>query len=237
VGLVLCGWNRKAPESRLTSSHKRSIMNNIRPRARHSGTSPTSQERVLQLVAQAGILRARELDGEGIPRVALTRLVRAGRLERVGLGLYSLPGVEVSEYHSFAEVQKRIPNGVICLLSALRFHEMTAQAPFEVWLTVHRKARRPRLDYPPVRVVRCSGEALTRGVESHRIEGVAVRMTSPARTVADCFLYRRKVGLEVALEALRDYRRLDKGTIDDLWAAAEFRRVGTVIRPYLEALA
>ena len=198
---------------------------------------PTNAERALELASRKGILRARELTSEGIPRVALTRLVRAGRLVRVGRGLYSLIGADVTEHHGLAEAQKRVPHGIICLLSALRFHEMTTQAPFEVWLAIDRGKRKPRVDHPPLRVVRFSGEALTRGVRSHDIEGVSVNVTSPARTVADCFLYRSKVGLEVAIEALRDYRRLRKGTIDEIWAAARFRRVRTVIRPYLEALA
>ena len=194
-------------------------------------------ERVLKLAARKGVLRARELASEGLARIVLTRLVRAGRLERVGRGLYSLPDADVTEHHSLAEAQKRIPHGVVCLLSALRFHGMTTQAPFEVWLAIDRKKSKPRVEDLPLRIVRFSGDALTRGTLVHDVEGVRVRVTSPARTVADCFLYRSKIGLEVAIEALRDYRRLRKGTIDELWAAARFRRVRTVIRPYLEALA
>jgi predicted transcriptional regulator of viral defense system len=166
----------------------------------------------------------------------LTRLERAGLIERVGRGLYSLPNADVSEHRAFAEACKRVPHGIVCLLSALRFHGLTTQAPFEVWLAIDRKARKPKVEYPRLRIVRFSGKALTHGVREHEIDSVAVRVTSPPRTVADCFRYRNKTGLDVAVEALRDYRRLRKGTMDDLWQAASVRRVKTVIRPYLEAI-
>jgi predicted transcriptional regulator of viral defense system len=129
-----------------------------------------------------------------------------------------------------------VPHGVVCLLSALRFHRLTTQAPFEVWLAIDRKARRPRVKHPPLRVVRFSGPALTEGVEEHTLEGVPVRVTTPARTVVDCFAYRNKVGLDVALEALRDCRRQRKATMDELHRAARVRRMANVMRPYLESL-
>ena len=169
--------------------------------------------------------------------MTLTRLVHSGRLERIGRGLYALPNRDVTEHQGLVETAKRIPHGVFCLLSALRFHGLTTQDPFEVWMAIDRKSRRPRQDYPPLRVVRFSARALVEGVVEHRIEGVRVRITSPARTVVDCFRYRSKVGLDVAIEALRDYRRGAAGTVDELWKAAEVARVRSVIRPYLEALA
>lgn len=198
---------------------------------------PTNAEKVLKLAEKRGILRSRDLAPRGIPRVTLTRLERAGRLERVGRGVYKLPGADVSEHHALAEVCRRVPHGIVCLLSALRFHGLTTQEPFEVWLAIDRKARYPKLDHPPLRVVRFGGRTLTEGVDRHDIEGVTVRLTSPARTVADCFRYRNKIGVDVAVEALRDYRRTRSGTMDELWEAAEVGRVTTVIRPYLEALA
>ena len=129
-----------------------------------------------------------------------------------------------------------MPHGVICLLSALRFHEMTTQAPFEIWLAIDRKARLPRLEHPPLRIVRFPAPALAEGVETHEIEGVPVRITTPARTVVDCFVYRHKVGLDVALEALRDCWRRRRATMDELHRAAQARRMANVMRPYLEAI-
>ena len=198
---------------------------------------PTNADKVLRLAEKKGILRSRDLLARGIPRVTLTRLERAGRIERVGRGLYTLPGADVTEHHALAEACRRVPHGIVCLLSALRFHALTTQDPFEVWLAIDRKARSPRLEYPPLRIVRFGGKTLTEGIERHRIEGVAVRLTSPARTVADCFRYRNKIGIDVAVEALREYRSVRKGTVDEVWEAAGVGRVKTVIRPYLEALA
>jgi predicted transcriptional regulator of viral defense system len=129
------------------------------------------------------------------------------------------------------------PPTVVCLLSALRFHRLTTQAPFEVWLGIGVKARLPRVEYPPLRIVRFSGPAQTEGVEEHVIWGVTVRVTNPARTVVDCFKYRYKVGMDVALEALRDCRQKRKATVDELHRAAQARRMANVMRPYLEALA
>jgi len=197
----------------------------------------TNAEKVLALARKRGLLRARDLVAKGIPRVTLTRLVHAGRIARVGRGLYSLPGADVSEHHALAAASRRVPRGVVCLLSALRFHGLTTQQPFEVWMAVDRKARRPAVDHPPLRIVRFSGAALTDGVETHELEGVTVRVTDPARTVADCFRYRNKIGIDVAIEALRDYRRQRAGSLDALVRAAQARRVAEVIRPYLEVLA
>ena len=132
---------------------------------------------------------------------------------------------------------KLVPRGVICLLSALQFHDLTTQAPFEVWMAIDVRARRPRRKTPPLRIVRFSGEALTAGVETHKVEGVPVRVYGPAKTVADCFKYRNKIGLDVALEALRDYRREHPGGMDELWHFARICRVANVMRPYLEAQA
>ena len=194
-------------------------------------------ENLVDLARTHGLIRPRDLAPLGIPRVSLTRAVRRGQLERVGRGLYGLPGREVSAHGSLAEVALRVPKGVVCLLSALRFHGLTTQAPFEVWLAIENKAIGPKLDYPPLRIVRFSGAALTEGVEEHVVDGVTVRVTGVAKTVADCFKYRNKIGLDVAMEALRESWHEKRMTSDDIWHYAKVCRVANVMRPYLESLA
>ncbi|MFQ6024508.1 MAG: type IV toxin-antitoxin system AbiEi family antitoxin domain-containing protein [Acidiferrobacterales bacterium] len=193
-------------------------------------------KKILELTEKAGVLRPRDLDPHGIPRTYLSRLYAAGRLERIGRGLYVLPDAEATENRSLAEAAKRVPNGVICLLSALRFHEITTQAPFEVWVAIGEKAWRPRIEYPRLRIVRFSQSTLSAGVKEHRIEGVPVRVFEPAKTVADCFKYRNKIGLDVAIEALRECWGERRCKMDDLWQFADLCRVRNVMRPYLEAL-
>jgi predicted transcriptional regulator of viral defense system len=193
--------------------------------------------RILEMVEQAGVLRPRDLDAHGIPRIYLSRLCERGILQRVGRGLYVLSNADVSEHHTLAEAGKRVPHGVVCLLSALRFHGLTTQAPFEVWLAIGSKVWRPQVDYPRLRFVRFSARALEAGVEEHSIEGVIVRVYNPAKTVADCFKYRNKIGLDVALEALRDCRRQRICTNDKLWHYAKICRVANIMRPYMEATA
>jgi predicted transcriptional regulator of viral defense system len=200
-------------------------------------TQTTRTDKILELVSKAGVLRPRDLDPYDIPRTYLSRLCTAGKLQRIGRGLYVLPESGATEHHSLAEVCKRVPKGVVCLLSALRFHDLTTQAPFEVWLAIGEKSWRPRLEYPPLRIVRFSRATLDAGVEEHQIEGVIVHVYSPAKTVADCFKYRSKIGLDVAIEALRECLRARRCTVDGLWHYAEICRVRNVIRPYLESLA
>ncbi|MBP6582432.1 MAG: AbiEi antitoxin N-terminal domain-containing protein [Chromatiaceae bacterium] len=205
----------------------------------------TTQQSILDLARTCGLLRPLDLTAHGLPRVSLTRLVRQGRLARVGRGLYALPDREVSEYAALAEVARMYPRAVVCLLSALRFHDITTQAPFEVWLAIPNKARPPRLDSlhlsGPLRIVRFSEAGLTEGVEEHLIDAVPVRITGVARTVADCFKYRNKIGLDVALEALKDVLGRDgqgrRAGIDEIWRYAQLGRVANVMRPYLESLA
>jgi predicted transcriptional regulator of viral defense system len=201
------------------------------------GQATDRTQRILEIVEQAGVLRPRDLDVHGIPRVYLSRLCERGLLQRVGRGLYVLSNVDVSEHHTLAEACKRIPHGVVCLLSALRYHGLTTQSPFEVWLAIGSKAWRPQVDYPRLRFVRFSARTLEAGVEEHSIEGVLVRVFDPAKTVADCFKYRNKIGLDVAIEALRDCRRQRKCTYDALWHYAKICRVANVMRPYMEAIA
>ena len=196
----------------------------------------TAAGRLIDLVRSQGLIRPRDLEPTGIPRISLTRAVRRGQLERVGRGLYGLPGRQVSAHGALAEVARRVPKGVVCLLSALRFHGLTTQAPFEVWLAIENKAITPKLDYPPLRIVRFSGGALTEGIEEHVVDDVTVRITCIAKTVADCFKYRNKIGLDVALEALREAWHEKRMTSDDLWRYAKVCRVTNVMRPYLDSL-
>ncbi|UEN99071.1 AbiEi antitoxin N-terminal domain-containing protein [Acidiferrobacter thiooxydans] len=196
----------------------------------------TTAERLIDLVRSQGLIRPCDLASMGIPRVSLTRAVRRGQLERVGRGLYGLPGREVSAHGSLAEVARRVPKGVVCLFSALRFHGLTTQAPFEVWLAIENKSLAPKLDFPPLRIVRFSGAALTEGVEEHVVGGVTIRITGVAKTVADCFKYRNKIGLDIALEALREAWRGKRMISDDIWRYAKICRVANVMRPYLDSL-
>ncbi len=196
----------------------------------------SKSERVLELVGKSGVLRPRDLDTHGIPREHLSRLCRRGLLERVGRGLYVLANADVTEHHSLAEACKRVPHAVVCLISALSFHELTTQAPFEVWLAIGEKAWRPRRTDPPLRIMRFSGDALADGVEEHAIEGVPVKVYCVAKTVADCFKYRNKIGLDVALEALRECWKERRCTMDELWHYAGVCRMENVMRPYLESL-
>ena len=193
-------------------------------------------QQILEIARRVGVLRPRDLDIYDIPRVYLRRLHDRKLLLRVGRGLYVLPDVKASEHHTLAEACKRVPHGVLCLLTALQFHGLTTQAPFEVWMAIERKAWLPQVNRPAIRFVRFSGKALTEGVEGHRIEGVLVKVYSPAKTVVDCFRYRNKIGLDVALEALRDCRRSRRCTMDDLWHYAQICRMAKVMKPYFEAM-
>ena len=196
----------------------------------------TQEQQVLRLARTRKLLRARDLTQRALPTIALTRLVQSGKLERVGRGLYGLPGAPTSEHSSLAEVAARVPKGVVCLLSALRVHEIGTQAPFEVWIAIPQHMAAPRLDRPALRVVRMSDAALADGVERRNFDGVKVPIFSAARTVVDCFRFRNKIGLDVALEALRDGWRQRKFTMDDLWRHATAARAANVMRPYIEAI-
>jgi predicted transcriptional regulator of viral defense system len=201
-----------------------------------SAISATHEQQVLRLARARGLLRARDLTQSGLPTITLTRLVQAGKLERIARGLYGLPGAPMSEHRSLAEVAARVPKGVVCLLSALRVHEIGTQAPFEVWLAIPQQMVAPRLDQPALRVVRMSDDALTEGVQQRTIDGIKVPVFNAARTVVDCFKFRNKIGLDVALEALRDGWSQRKFTLDDLWRYATTARMANVMRPYIEAI-
>jgi predicted transcriptional regulator of viral defense system len=197
----------------------------------------THEQAVLALAKKRPLLRARDLAALSIPTAVLGRLVKAGKLERVGRGLYSMPGRSFGENRSLAEVALRAPQAVVCLLSALRVHGIGTQAPFEVWLAIPKNLPLPRIDAPALRAVRMSGRALTEGIERHSIEGVDVKVFDAAKTIADCFKYRNKIGIDVALEALREGWAQQKFRMDDLWRYAAIDRVANVMRPYLEGIA
>ncbi|MBF0108700.1 MAG: type IV toxin-antitoxin system AbiEi family antitoxin domain-containing protein [Magnetococcales bacterium] len=196
----------------------------------------THYQQIMDLAHARGVIRSRDVTDLGFSRVALTRLVRRGQLRRVGHGLYAIPDRKVSEFSTFAEVARNHPQAIVCLLSALRFHDLTTQSPFEVWLAIPNKARAPRVEYPPLRIVRFSGAALTEGVQEHLVEGVPVRVTSVAKTVADCFKYRNKIGLDIAIEALQMSWKEKRFQMDELWHFAAVCRVAKVMRPYMESL-
>jgi predicted transcriptional regulator of viral defense system len=191
---------------------------------------------ILRLARKKGVLRPRDLKPFDIPRRVLSDLTESGVLLRTGRGLYTLPDLDTSEHHSLAEAATRVPGGVVCLLSALRFHGLTTQNPWEVWVAIRPESRKPKVDHPPLRVVRFSGSPFTDGVERHRIDGVDVKVYSAAKTVADCFRYRNKIGTDVAVEALRDAWRERRATADEIWHFAAVCRVTNVMRPYLESL-
>ena len=190
------------------------------------------------LVQRKGAVRSRELVEAGVARVQLSRLVAAGELIRLARGVYTAPGAVLpGSEEGVLVVAERIPEARLCLLTALRLHGLTTQAPFEVWIAIGNKDRPPRLDWPPLRVVRFSGEALTSGLETRTMGSKQVRVTTVAKTVADCFKFRNLVGLDVAIEALRDALRARATSVDELWKYARLCRVSKIMRPYLEALA
>ena len=194
------------------------------------------KHKILELARQMGLIRPRDVEAVGIHREYLLRLYRNGDLVRVGRGLYALPGAQTSEHLSLAEVAKRVPNAVICLVSALEFHHLTTQIAHSVWIAIKNKKWEPKFEYPSLEIVRFSGLAFSFGVEEHEVDRITVKIYSPAKTVADSFKFRNKVGLDVSLEALQETWRSRKATMDELWEAAKVCRVANVMRPYLEAV-
>lgn len=196
----------------------------------------TALDLARDLIGQRGTARSRELEAVGVARSQLSRLVASGDLTRITRGLYALPGREPASDEALVVVARRAPQATFCLLTALRFHGLTTQAPFEIWLGIGHKDRAPRLDWPPLRVVRFSGTSLVAGVEPRQVDDVPIKVTGVARTVADCFKFRNKIGVDVAMEALREARRSKQASMDELWHFAQVCRVAKVMRPYLEAL-
>jgi predicted transcriptional regulator of viral defense system len=193
-------------------------------------------KKIMQYIGHHGMVRPRDIEAIGLPREYLVRLHRQGKLNRSGRGIYTLPDANVTERHSYAEVAKRVPDAAICLLSALVFHQITTQSPASVWIALRKGARTPVFTSPSLRIVRLSGPSLTEGIENHQVEGVPVRVYSAAKTVADCFKFRNKIGLDVAIEALKDSLRQKKANVNQIYRYAKVCRVSNVIRPYMEAL-
>jgi predicted transcriptional regulator of viral defense system len=193
-------------------------------------------QKIMRYIGTHGIVRSRDIEAIGLPREYLVRLHRQGKLNRPARGIYTLPDAHVTERHSYAEVTKRVPQATVCLLSALVFHEVTTQSPASVWIALSKGARTPALASPSLTIVRLSGPSLTEGIDKHQVEGVPVRVYSAAKTVADCFKFRNKIGLDVAVEALKDCLHQKKASIDEIYRYAQACRVSNVIRPYLEAL-
>lgn len=196
----------------------------------------TTKQKILEIARTKGVVRSREFSAVGIPRVALTRMVREGLLVRIERGLYALKTRNISEHSSLIETVSKCPQGIVCLLTALRTHNLTTQSPFEVWLAIPHKGRAPKIDYPPIRIVRFSGNALSEGIEELEIDGVTVHITNLTRTVVDCFRFRNKIGLDVALEALREAWQSKRINMDELWRCASIFRVANIMRPYMESL-
>jgi predicted transcriptional regulator of viral defense system len=193
-------------------------------------------EHVGAIVQKQTLVRSKELKGLSVSRSHLWNLAKAGKIERVGRGLYRTKETPISANETLLEVAKRVPLGVLCLSSALRYHELTTENPFEIWLAIERGAWSPKLDYPPVRIVHFSEAAFEFGIETHSEDGGTLRVYSPAKTVADCFKFRSKIGMETAIQALRSAYREKKASMDQLWRAAKVCRVVNVMRPYMESL-
>ncbi len=200
-------------------------------------TIPSQRKTALRLLERNGIMRLSDLMAQGVDPPTLSRLVNEGAVIRPSRGLYELADAEFHLSHGLAEIAKRVPKGVICLISALQFHEITLQNSSSVWVAIGERDRKPNISYPPVRFVRFGERALADGIDTHIIDSVKVRITDPARTVVDCFRYRKTVGLDVALEALRMALRSRKTSTDQITRHARNLRIATVIRPYLESLA
>lgn len=199
-------------------------------------TEKTHSQRVLELARQRYVVRASDLEVMQVPRVVLSRLTRSGKLQKVGRGLYALQETPTLDIDGMLSVASRVPQAVFCLTTALQFHELTTQLPRDIWVAMPRGSHLPRIAYPPIKMVQMSGEVYENGVETHVLQGVTVRVFSVAKTVADCFKHRSKVGLDVAIEALKDARVSNKTTVEALWEQSKVCRVATLIRPYLEAL-
>lgn len=194
------------------------------------------ESRLRAILQGVSLIRTRDLETQGLSRNQIQRMAERGLLEKVGRGLYRNPEANLSERADLVQAARRVPGGVLCLLSALRFHGLTTQNPFEVWMAVGSKAWRPRPAHPPLRLLYLNPASLREGVEEHVVDGERIKVFSAARTVVDCFRFRSKVGTDTAVEALRDYRRRHPKALDAVWRQAERARMTRVMTPYLEAL-
>lgn len=193
----------------------------------------TIRERILEVARKQSVFRAGDVQEATDPRSTLRRMAEQGEIVRVGRGLYALADAEISGNHSFVEATKRYPGGVICLISALFFHGIGTQMPYEIWMMRPDRKMTPNKDFP-IRFVYCTGAAFLHGVETHHIEGTQVNIYTLPKTIADCLKYRNKIGLDVGIEALKEGWRAKCFTMDELWEAAKVCRVQNIIQPYVE---
>ncbi|MEJ2051611.1 MAG: transcriptional regulator [Calditrichota bacterium] len=196
----------------------------------------SNKQKVLELFERKKIVRPKDLEEINVDIKYLYLLLEEGAVQKIGEGLYTLQYFSMNEKFSLIRVSKRIPDGVFCLLTALEFHEMTTQIPHKVWIALENSAYVPKVESVQLRVVRMSGDSLSAGISEYSIEGILAKIYTPAKTVADCFKFRNKIGLDIAIEALSDYIRDNRGTIDELWRYAKICRVQNILRPYLEAM-
>ena len=193
-------------------------------------------DHILELARDRRVLSAADVREQGWSPQLLIRLHQVGKLHRLGRGLYALPDAEVTEHQTLMEVCQRVPKAVLCLLSALQFHEIGTQLPHQVWIALPEGTQAPALSYPPLRITRLRGAAYSDGIQTVADHGAPIRVYSAAKTVTDCFKFRNKIGLDVALEALKDAWRSRKVTMDELSHFAKINRVERVMQPYLEAV-
>jgi predicted transcriptional regulator of viral defense system len=196
----------------------------------------SKEQEVLDLAKKLGTIRIKDLLEREIHPEFARRLLGKEMLVRSGRGLYTLADAEITEHHELAVVGKRLPKGVVCLTSALRFHGIGTQLPRKIWLAIEKGSAQPRLFYPQISFVRLSGLSFSEGIDDHMIEGVAVRIYNPAKSVADCFKFRNRIGLEAAIEAVRESLHERKATSDEIYHYAKICRVWNIMKPYLEAI-
>ncbi len=197
---------------------------------------PNLKEKVLQHVENTGIVRSREIRELGAPAYYLNLLEKEGKIQKLGRGIYAKNSYEFDENQGYIEVSKRAPNAILCLLSALRFYELTTQNPHSIWIAIGNKDWKPKIEYPPIRVLRASGKALSEGIEIIEKQGVKIRVYCPAKTIADCFKHRKKVGMDVALEALQEGWKKQRFTLKELNHYAKICHVQKRIKPYIDSL-
>jgi predicted transcriptional regulator of viral defense system len=194
------------------------------------------KQKVLQMARKEGVIRMSDLTKKGITRATVSRLVRENKLEKLAPGLYCLPETEFSEKESLVIIASRVSQAVFCLLTALQLHELTTQLSRKVWIAMPKGSHEPRMNYPPIKMVQYSDEAYSEGIEIIESDNIKLRVYSLAKTIVDCFKHRNKIGLDVALEALKEAYTKNKVTVDELWHYAKICRVTNVIRPYVEAI-
>ena len=201
-----------------------------------NSSAMTQSDHILDLARHRRVLRAADVREQGWSPQLLIKLHQAGKLQRLERGLYGVPDAEVTEHQTLIEVCQRVPKAVLCLLSALQFHGIGTQQPHEVWIALPEGSQTPAVSYPPLRIARLRGDAYSEGIETVTGQGAPIRVYSAAKTVTDCFKFRHQIGLDVALEALKDAWRGRKVTMAELGHFAKINRVERVMQPYLEAM-